>query len=212
MPWALLLCVTKAELIQVSWHFSAYSHLCARSTASEHWLSWRPCTMCCGGCWNKGEPSSSSDTRVGTAAFSKGKMGIFFSPFCASFLPLSQLCHCRTKKFPGTEEETINLSVKCMGCCWGFPAVYALAFFFILAGDSFNVYCINGSPNCLNYIFYYMSPNSTKQSWNSFSCHVMSYSVFQVCCLVYLEKQLVSREWVGGLRKKLFSSKQVYGS
>lgn len=103
VPWAPLLCVTRAELIQAGWHFPAHSHLCARSTAGEHWLSWRPCTTCGGACWNKGEPSSSSDTRVGTAAFSKWKMGNCFSPFCASFLPLSQLCHCRTKKFPGTE-------------------------------------------------------------------------------------------------------------
>lgn len=78
------------------------------SVCTEHWLSWRPCTMCCGGCWNKGEPRSSSDTRVGTAAFSKWKMGNCFSPFCASSLPLSQLCHCGTKKFPGTE-KTMNL-------------------------------------------------------------------------------------------------------
>lgn len=105
VPWAPLLCMTKTELIQVAWHFSAYSHLCAQSTVSVYWLSWRPRTMCRGGCWNKEEPNSSSNTRKGMAAFSKGKAGVRFSPFCAAFLPLSQLCHCRAKNSLGQRED-----------------------------------------------------------------------------------------------------------
>lgn len=162
MPWALLLCVTKTKLIQVAWHFSAYSHLRARSTASVYWLSWGPRTVCRGGCWNKEEPKSSSNTRMGTAAFSKWKAGSHFSLFCATFLPLSQGCHCRAKNSLG-QSNTL----------WIFPwrlkhpaedsRLFMPLPFFILSSGSFNAYCINRSPNHLNYSFYYRSPNSTKQ-------------------------------------------------
>lgn len=183
MPWAPLLCMTKTELIQVAWRFSAYSHLCAQSTVSVYWLSWRPRTMCRGGCWNKEEPNSSSNTRKGMAAFSKGKAGVRFSPFCATFLPLSQLCHCRAKNSLGQRERL-----------WIFPwRLWHLAEdsrlfmplpFFILSSDSFNAYRINWSPNRLKYIFYYIKSQFYKaagwQNWNDFSCHVMSDSLFQM--------------------------------
>lgn len=162
MPWALLLCMTKTELIQVAWHFSAYSHLCARNTASGYWLSWRPRTMCHGGWWNKEEPNSSSDTRMGTAAFSKWKAGIRSSPFCAAFL----LCHnCAAVE----QKNSLSQRKRLWIFLWRLrhlaedSQLFVPLSFFILFSDSFNAFCINRSPNDLNYIFYYVSPNSTKQ-------------------------------------------------
>lgn len=159
VPWAPLLCVTRAELIQAGWHFPAHSHLCARSTAGEHWLSWRPCTTCGGACWNKGSQAHHLTPEWVQQHLANERWEIVFHLFVPRFF----LCrNCAIVEQKNSLGQKALLSLKCMRSCWGFPAVYALAFFFTLAGDSFNVYCINGSPNCLNYIFYYMNPSSTK--------------------------------------------------
>lgn len=161
VPWALLLCVTKPKLIQVSWHFSAYSHLCAQSTVSVYWLSWRPHTMCRGGCWKREEPNSSSNTRM-EGSFQQTRGGNSFLTFLWHVSPFVTTAHPRAKNSPGQRNRL-----------WIFPwRLWRLAenswlfmpsLFFILSSDSLNAYCINESPNNLNSIFYYISLNSAEQ-------------------------------------------------
>lgn len=75
------------------------------------------------------EPNSSSDASVAMAGFSKWKARICFSPFCAAFPPLSQLCHSRVKNSLG-QRKRLLISLEVMASCWGFLAIYTLAFLY----------------------------------------------------------------------------------
>lgn len=133
---------------------------------------------------------------------------------CAAFPPLSQQCHCRVKNFlcQRKGQWIFPWSLWHLEESWIFMSLP----FCILVSDSWCILYKQISKSFILYLLLDMSQfyNATGwQNWNDFSCHLMSYSFFfRCCCLVYLQKQLLSREWVGGLKRKMFSSKQVYGS
>lgn len=136
------------------------------------------------------------------------------------FGPCFCFCHyCATveQKISEPEKETMNLPLKFMVPCWGVLDIYFLSFLYsvhwlfkcILHKQRSKI--IHTVP-FIRYVLILQRNWVAELKWFPLSYNVILIFFFSSCCLVYLQKQLLSREWVGGLRRKMFSSKQVYGS
>lgn len=100
-----------------------------RSTASEHWLSWSPAQCVAVAAETKGSQAHHLTPQWVQQHLANERWEIVFHLFVPHFFLCLNCAIVEQKKCPGREEETMNISLKCMRSCWGFPGVYALAFF-----------------------------------------------------------------------------------
>lgn len=89
-----------------------------RSTASEHWLSWSPAQCVAVAAETKGSQAHHLTPQWVQQHLANERWEIVFHLFVPHFFPLSQLCHCRTKKNALGEKKRL----------WIFPwSVWGLA-------------------------------------------------------------------------------------